>query len=470
MSSQTLRSKITDLLPASSSETLRSKITDLMPQAKSDLKELVACRSVADEKQQPKEQCEMAADWIVKAFTDVGLQEMTRATTPDGSDCVHGHAPGPAGSPTVLLYCHYDVQPPLGADAWRTPVWDLTVGDDGRWYGRGASDCKGNVIAHLTALRALKALDGSFPVGIKLLVEGSEEQGTGGLERYVPENVDMLTADTICMVDTGNAAVGQPTLTTSLRGITSVDIKLDALGNAMHSGMFGGPTPDPVTALIHILASLHDAEGNTTIDGLQSTGTWSGSDYPKAQFRTDAHVLDGVLLTGSGSVADMLWARFDVTTIGMDIPSVDASAPAIQASARARVSLRMPPGTVAEDARHALKEHLRSRVPWGLHCTMEDRENGEPFVGALAGPGYDALKSGLEESYGKPLQTEGQGGAIPLCNVLKSTFPEAEILLYGVEEPMCLIHAPNESVAPSEIEHIALAEALFLRKYGSASA
>ena len=112
---------------------------------------------------------------------------------------------------------------------------------------------------------------------------------------------------------------------------------------------------------------------------------------------------------------------------------------------------------------------MRARVPWGLHCTMEDRENGEPFVGALSGPGYDALKSGLEESYGKPIATEGQGGAIPLCNVLESTFPDAEILLYGVEEPKCLIHAPNESVAPSEIEQIALAEALFLRKYGAGS-
>ena len=448
------------------SKTLRSMVTDLMPQVKSDLTELVACRSVADIKQQPKEQCEMAADWIVKAFTEAGLQEMTRATTPDGSDCVHGHAPGPDGSPTVLLYCHYDVQPPLGADSWRTPVWELTVGEDGRWYGRGTADCKGNVIAHLTALRALKALDGSFPVGIKLLVEGSEEQGTEGLDRYVPDNADLLRADVICMVDAGNAAVGQPTLTTSLRGITDVDIKLDALDNAMHSGMFGGPAPDPVTALIHILASLHDADGNTTIDGLQNTGTWSGSDYPREQFHADAHMLDGVSVVGSGSVADMLWSRFDVTTIGIDVPAVDASTPAIQPSVRARVSLRVPPGTSSADALHKLKEHLRSRVPWGLHCTMEDIDSGDPFVGALAGPGYDALKSGLEESYGKPLATEGQGGSIPLCNVLQSTYPDAEIMLYGVEEPSCLIHAPNESVDPAEIEHIALAEALFLRKYG----
>ena len=126
--------------------------------------------------------------------------------------------------------------------------------------------------------------------------------------------------------------------------MTSVDVTVGALASAMHSGMFGGPAPDPVAGLIQMLASLHDADGNTTIDGLENTGTWSGVDYPPEQFRADAQVLDGVELVGSGTVADMLWARFDATTIGIDIPTVARSAPAIQASARARVSLRVPPG------------------------------------------------------------------------------------------------------------------------------
>ncbi len=120
---------------------------------------------------------------------------------------MHGHASGPDGSPTALLYCHNEVQPALGADTWRTPVWSLTDGQDGRSYGRGAPDCKASIVAHLTALRALRALDGSFPVNVKLIMEGSEEQGTGGLEQFVPENTELLSADTICMVDTGSAAV-----------------------------------------------------------------------------------------------------------------------------------------------------------------------------------------------------------------------------------------------------------------------
>ena len=167
----------------------------------------------------------------------------------------------------MLLYCHYDVQPPLGEDAWTSPVWELTE-RDGRWYGRGAADCKGNIVMHLTALRALKQVDGGFPCGVKLICEGSEEQGTGGLEAFVPENAELLRADTILVVDTGNFAVGVPTLTTTLRGMTSVDVTLEALGSAMHSGMFGGPAPDPVVGLIQMLASLHDEHGNTTVDGL----------------------------------------------------------------------------------------------------------------------------------------------------------------------------------------------------------
>ena len=280
---------------------------------------------------------------MVEAFAAEGLQDVTASPTPDGSNCVHGYAPGPEGSPTVLLYCHYDVQPPLGEDAWDVPVFELTE-RDGRWYGRGSADCKGNIVMHLTALRALRERHGGFPCAIKLICEGSEEQGTGGLEAFVPENVELLRADTILVVDTGNFAVGVPTLTTTLRGMTSVDVTLEALGSPMHSGMFGGPAPDPVVGLIKILSTLHDASGNTTIDGLDNTQKWTGVDYAAEQFRADANVLDGVDLMGDGSPADMLWSRPSATVLGIDVPPVIGSSAAIQASAAARVSLRIPNG------------------------------------------------------------------------------------------------------------------------------
>ena len=443
---------------------LRDAVKGQMERVRSDLAELVAFRSVADPELYPPEECEKAAEWVRRAFVEAGLGEMALSRTPDGSLAVHGHTPAPDGAPTVLLYCHYDVQPALEEGEWRTPSFELTE-RDGRWYGRGSADCKGNIVMHLAALRALKEVHGRFPTGVKLICEGSEEQGTGGLEAFVPENVELLAADAILVCDTGNFAVGVPTLTTMLRGMTSVDVKVSALASAMHSGMFGGAAPDPVTGLLAMLASMHDARGNTTIDGVDSTGRWDGVDYPPEQFRADAQVLDGVDLVGSGSVADMLWARPAVTVLGIDVPAVSGSAPAIQASAAARVSLRVPPGQSAQASQDALIAHLRKRVPWGLHCEIERAAVGEPFVGSLEGPAFDALKASLEEAYGRPMTTEGQGGSIPLCNVLADTYPEAEIFLMGVEEPKCLIHAPNESVDPSEIEHVALSEALFLERY-----
>jgi acetylornithine deacetylase/succinyl-diaminopimelate desuccinylase-like protein len=446
---------------------LRARVARLMGRAKDDLAELVAFKSVADPKQYPPEECEKAAQWVIDAFADVGLQDVRMSPTPDGSMAVHGHAPAPEGAPTVLLYSHYDVQPPLGEELWNCPIWELTE-REGRWYGRGSADCKGNIVMHLTALRALKQASGGFPCGVKLICEGSEEQGTGGLEAFVPENADLLRADAILVVDTGNFAVGVPTLTSTLRGMTSVDVTLRGLASAMHSGMFGGPAPDSLVGLIQMLASLHDEHGNTTIDGLDATQKWTGVDYPAEQFRKDANVLDGVELMGDGSVPDLLWARPSATVIGIDVPHVIGSSNAVQASAAARVSLRLPPGTTGRQAQDALVAHLQSRVPWGLRCEIERVGLGDPFVGSLDGPAFESLKAAMEEAFGRPLTTEGQGGSIPLCNVLAETYPEAEIFLMGVEEPKCLIHAPNESVDPSEIEHLAVAEALFLENYAEA--
>ena len=285
----------------------------------------------------------------------------------------------------------------------------------------------------------------------------------------MPKNAELLKADTILVVDTGNFAVGVPTLTTTLRGMTSVDITLEALGSAMHSGMFGGPAPTRSSRLIQILSTLHDVHGNTTVDGLDASQKWTGVEYPAEQFRSDANVLDGVKLMGDGNVADLLWARPSATVLGIDVPPVIGSSSAVQASAAARISLRLPPGMTGQDAQDALVAHLERRIPWSLHHTIERVAVGDPFVGALEGPGFEAMKSAMEEAFGRPMTTEGQGGSIPLCNVLADTYPDAEIMLLGVEEPKCLIHAPNESVDPSEIENTALAEALFLQRYAAAS-
>ncbi|MFJ5883362.1 dipeptidase [Kitasatospora cineracea] len=443
---------------------LAARVAALMPQAQRDLAELVAIPSVADPRQQPPEKCRQAAEWVAAAFTAAGLRDVRLAETPDGSHAVLGHRPPPPGAPTVLLYCHYDVQPPLDDAAWTTPPFELTE-RDGRWYGRGAADCKGNIVMHLTALRAL---GDDLPVGIKLVAEGSEEQGTGGLEAYVPQHPEDLHADVLLVCDTGNAAVGVPTATTSLRGLANVVVTVRTLASDVHSGMFGGPAPDALAALVRILDSLRDAEGGTRIDGLDNGGAWEGVGYDEQQFRADAGVLEGVGLTGSGTVADRLWARPAVTVLGIDCAPVVGSAAAIPGTARARVSLRVPPGMDPGSAQDALTAHLVAAAPWGAQVTVEPESKGSPFRAATDGKAYAALDAAAQEVYGKPLSFLGQGGSIPLCNVLAAQYPESEIILMGVEEPRCLIHAPNESVDPSEIEHMATVEALFLRHYAAA--
>ncbi|KAF0847977.1 dipeptidase [Nocardia caishijiensis] len=441
-------------------DALRAKVSALMGEAKKDLAQLVSFKSVADPRQFPPAGCAQTAQWVADAFTAVGLT-VGLHETPDGSQAVIGHKPGPPGSPTVLLYCHYDVQPPLDDDAWETPVWTLTD-KDGRWYGRGAADCKGNIVTHLTALRAIGP---DFPVGIKVVSEGSEEQGTGGLEKFVVANPELLAADAILVADCGNFAVGLPTFTQTLRGLVNVVVTVKTLDGPVHSGMFGGPAPDALAAMIQLLSTLRDEHGNTTIDGLTTDQQWTGVQYPPKDFRADAGVLDGVDLVGGGTVADMLWARPALTVLGMDVPAVVGSSAAIQPSARARLNLRIPPGTDPRQAYDLLDKHLRAHTPCNANLDIELEGLGEPFVAAEHGPARDALSEAMETAYGRPTTTEGQGGSIPLCNVFADTYPKAEIMLIGVEEPKCLIHAPNESVDPSEIEHMALAEALFLSTY-----
>ena len=442
---------------------LAARIAGLMPRARADLAELVAIPSVADPRQYPPQDCQRAAEWVAAAFAEAGLADVHLARTPDGSDAVIGHRPAPPGAPTVLLYSHYDVQPPLDDEAWLSPPFELAE-RGGRWYGRGAADCKGNIVMHLTALRALGE---DIPVGLKLVIEGSEEQGTGGLEQYLPGHAEQLRADALLIADTGNTAVGEPTATVSLRGVANVVVTVRTLEGDLHSGMFGGAAPDALAALIRMLDSLRDADGGTRIDGLEADGTWDGAGYDEQRFRTDAAVLDGVSLIGSGSVGDRLWARPAVTVLGIDCPPVVGSAGAVPARARARVSLRVPPGLDPRTAVEALTRHLEQAAPWGANVKVETEASGAPFRASTDGPAYAALDTAMRAAYRKQLSYSGQGGSIPLCSALAQTYPEAEIILMGVEEPSCQIHAPNESVDPGEIERMALVEALFLREYAA---
>ena len=425
-----------------------------------DLARLVALPSVHDGAH--AEACSAAADLVVELFAGAGVAEVRRVPTDDGSDAVVGFTPGPEGAPTVLLYSHYDVQPADPA-AWASSPWELTE-RDGRFYGRGAADCKGNLVMLLTALRALPR---PWPVGVRIVCEGSEEVSTGGLSRLVAASPEIVAADVMIVADAGNVELGTPTVTTSLRGTGSVLVTVRTMAGPGHSGMYGGAAPDALAALIAALATLRDGAGDTTVNGLDNTGTWGGADYPADRFAADAQVLPGVELLGSGSVADTVWARPAATVLAIDAPSVAGVTAAIQHEARAVVNLRVPPDQDAAAAQRLLVAHLEAAVPWGAQVTVEPKTLGQPFAAGTRGRGYAALAAGMRAAYGRDLVEAGQGGAIPLCNALQAAHPEAEILLIGVEEPACHIHAADESVDPGELGRTAHGVALMLAELGS---
>jgi len=447
-------------------ETVRS----LMPRARDDLAELVALRTVVGAS--APDQFRRTARRIAGLLADTGFTETRLLPTDEGPETVYARRPGPPGAPQVALYAHYDVVSAQDETAWRTPPFELTE-HGGRWYGRGSADCKGNVVMHLTALRALQQALPYEPypeLDLVVLVDGCEEPGDGSLEKTLRAHPELLAPDAVVVADTGNVAPGLPTLTTSLRGMAVVEITLFTLSGALHSGQFGGPVPDALTALIQLLATLHDSRGVVCVPGPDADWTARGqgvddrSGYTEADLRADAGLLDGVELIGDGSVADRLWHQPAITVLAVQSPPLDDAVPALLPSAKALVSVRTPPGVEVSRVHAALAEHLRTHTPWGAHLDIRRVTSGPSFLADTGGAAHEVMRGALRDSFGAPVSEVGAGGSIAVCSALRTLYPQAEIILCGVEDPPSNIHGANESVSPREIAAMAQAEALFLRR------
>ncbi len=435
---------------------LRTKTKSLMPALLADLERLVRLPSVAfpgfpDE---PVRQTAAAVAQLLRAagLPDVRMMDVARAP-----QAVFGQRPAKPGAPTVLLYAHYDVQPAGEESQWTSPPFEPTV-REGRLYGRGAADDKSGIVIHAGALLALAE---DCPVGVKILVEGQEECGEGGIEEFVRTHAELLEADAIVISDVGNYALGVPTLTTSLRGMAACDLEVATLEGAVHSGMFGGPAPDALIALTRMIATLHDEAGDVAVEGL-ATADYDGADYDEGAYRADAGVLPGVGLIGSGSIGDRLYGRPSINVIGIDAPAVDGAANALVPKARARISVRLAPGQDPADAQAAVMKHVEAAAPWHVRTTVTPGTVGEGFLAQTDGPAYAVAATAMATAYGKDVVHYGEGGSIPLVAAFLKALPEAEIILWGPEEPRCAIHAPDESVDLGELERCVLAEALFI--------
>lgn len=443
---------------ALSDAALRGTVAALMAGLRADLESLVRVPSVSFDGF-PQDEVARAGLLVAELLLEAGLPEVRHLEIPEAAAAVFGERPAAPGAPTVLLYAHYDVQPPGDETLWESAAFSPTV-RDGRLYGRGAADDKSGIVMHLGAIRAVGS---ACPIGIKVLIEGQEESGGGGIEEFVAANPDLLAADAVVIADVGNYALGVPTLTTSLRGFAAVDVEVATLAGALHSGMFGGVAPDALIALSRMIATLHTPEGDVAVAGLGSAA-YDGPPYDEAAYRADAGVLLGVGLIGGGSIAERLYAKPSINVIGLDAPPVVGAANALVPRARARISARLAPGQDPCQARDCLARHLLEVAPWGAKVSVTPGVVGEGFLAETGGPAYVAATEALREAFAADVVHYGEGGSIPLVASFRAALPQAEIILWGAEEPRCKIHTANESVDLGELERCTLAEALFIAR------
>ncbi len=400
-----------------------------------------------------------SAGEVAALLGQAGLPEVDVLSVAGGQPAVLGRRPGPPGAPTVLLYAHHDVQPTGDRAGWDSDPFEPSE-RDGRLYGRGVADDKAGLATHLAALRAH---GDQLPVGVIVLVEGEEEIGSPTLAPFLAEYRDRLRADVVVFADAANWTVDVPSLTTSLRGGAPVIVEVRVLHHGVHSGLYGGPVPDALTALCRLLATLHDGQGNVAVVGLVR-GTADPLDLTEAQLRADAAMLDGVRLIGSGGLTERLWARPALTVIGIDAPSVADASNTLIPVARAKVSLRVAPGDDVTRASAALASHLTSHAPWGVQVTVQQAATAAPYAARTGGTAYQAARWALAEAWGVPAVDIGCGGSIPFVTGYAELVPEAEILITGVEDPDTRAHGTNESLHLATFERACLAETLLLHR------
>ena len=434
----------------------RARVAGLMPMVLADLADLVAIPSVSADPERAAD-VRRSAEAVAALARGAGAADVSVVTSAGGAPAVVAHWPPPPGAPTVLLYAHHDVQPVGSRADWTTDPFAATE-SGGRLFGRGAADDKAGIAAHLAAIRAY---DGSPPVGVTLFVEGEEETGSATLPAFLVEHAPALAADAIILADSTNLAVGEPALTTTLRGLVDAVVTVATLDHAVHSGAFGGPVPDALTALARLLSTLHHPDGSCAVEGLTS---YAGVevDYPVDRLRAEAGVLPSVELAAGRGIAAQLWHDPAVAVLAIDAPAGADVSNTLVPSARAVVSARISPAQDPAEALAALTHHLRTHAPWGAQVTIGETQSAPGAVIDASSAVHDAARRSFACAWGVEPVDIGVGGSIPFVAAFAETFPDAAILVTGVADPDSRAHGANESLHLAEFERVCLAEALFL--------
>jgi acetylornithine deacetylase/succinyl-diaminopimelate desuccinylase-like protein len=439
-------------------EDLRAATEAAWPRVRQELERLIRIPSVSFPGFDP-EPVRRSAETTAEILEGCGLGGIRFLEVEGAHPAVFGELPGPDGGPTVLLYAHHDVQPPGERSDWLSEPFEPTE-RDGRIFGRGSCDDKAGVVLHASTLLAHGARP---PVGVKVFIEGEEEVGSPNLGAFLERYGNDLSADVIVLADAANWRAGVPGLTTRLRGLVDCIVEVRTLEHAVHSGMYGGPFPDAITVLSRVLARLHDEQGNVDIEGLVS-GPADPLDLTEDELREQIGAVDGVRAIGEGAFTERLWTRPSVSVIGIDAPRVEEAGNVLVPVARAKVSLRIAPGDEPDRAMEALVRHLERDPPWGAQIRVTRGAGAWPVGVNAVGPAFDAARRAFRDAWGTETVDIGAGGTIPFVKAFADAYPEAAILLIGVEDPDGRAHGANESLLLDDFRKVCLAEALLLHE------
>lgn len=417
----------------------------------SELKELLAIPSISTNKENAGDM-KRCAEWVAGHMKGIGLENVQTYPTA-GHPIVYGDWLHARGKPTVLLYGHYDVQPPEPLELWESPPFEATVRED-NLYARGAADDKGQVFIHFKSIEAYLKNTQSLPVNIKLLIEGEEEIGSDHLENFIKDNKNLLKADLVVISDSSMFAKGVPSLCYGLRGITYMQIDLVGPNKDLHSGSFGGTVHNPIQALAEIITQLHDKKGRITIPGFYDDVRpltkkerkafeklpWSDKKYAKELGVKKLYGEKGY------TTLERVWARPTLECNGIWGGFTGEGAKTVLPSkASAKISMRLVPDQTSVKIAKLFEKHIKKIAPKTVSITVQDMHGGEPVITPLESPGVQAAIAALEKGFGKKPLFQREGGSIPIVVQFKHLLGLDSVLL-GFGLPDENAHAPNEFI------------------------
>jgi acetylornithine deacetylase/succinyl-diaminopimelate desuccinylase-like protein len=417
-----------------------------------ELSEFLRIPSVST-KSEHKPDIERAADWVAEKLRAAGVDKVEIAQT-KLHPIVYGESTHQPGKPTILFYGHYDVQPAEPLNLWTSPAFEPTV-RDGNLYARGTADDKGQVHIHLKALEAIYKVEGKLPFNIKAIVEGEEEVGSVSLWDFVNANRERLKADALVVSDTSMLTKGVPSITYGLRGLNYYQIEITGPAQDLHSGVFGGAVPNPITILAEMIAKLHDKNFRVTVPGFYDRVAKVSAEERKAlnalprkekEFRKTVGAPD--LCGEKGfTIPERLWIRPTLELNGIWGGYMgEGSKTVIPSKAFAKMSTRLVPNQDPATIAKQVERYIRKLLPKTVKCEFHVLSMGKPWVAPYTHPIFQKAIHALEQGFGKKAVFIREGGSIPFVTQMHDTFKVPCVLL-GFGLPDENAHAPDEHIA-----------------------